>query len=372
MQVNPAASVENWNLQPHMNGTSQPSFDRVIRSVYFRYLVKPSSGTISFLTMTSNAGSTCSLQLNTTTGFIELTIGGSGPNTGSFNLNPQLGIWYRADMIYRMDSNPRTASCWITRDNVPQGTLVNVVGPSEAGTTGRWLVHGSLSSTTQTMQFSDSLIADCNAALGDGDWPITPQGMHHIVRSYLPNADGTHAVGTGTFRYTDNNGTTFTTITNGTTDSYTRINQWPYSADGSGSDHWVDKSAGTTGSDLVEWVFADETASPGIPIGVHQHVAALNSAAGSGAAQEFQRDDSSNDFGTQVVNGDIASTTVITRGQCFPLINELATTWTVSDINKQRARFSSTVVSPISRIKAVIMEVAYQYPVGISAIPYRL
>src|SRR6516225_278077 len=81
-----SASTVNVTMQRAMNSSSAPSnAGRTTWSFYFRFVTKPGSGTVTFATATASAGSTCSLQLNTTSGFIELIIGSGTAATTSVN-----------------------------------------------------------------------------------------------------------------------------------------------------------------------------------------------------------------------------------------------------------------------------------------------
>jgi hypothetical protein len=313
---------------------------------------------VTFATATASAGSTCSLQLNTTSGFIELIIGSGTAATTS--VNPTTSSWYRADLIYRLDLNPRTASLNITLDGASAyAGQATATGPSEAATTSRWLALGSLSSSTMTVEFAD-ILGSFGASGSDGDFPIVPQGSHHRVTSVLLNADGTHSVGSATFRYTDNNGGAFTNITNGTTDSWTRVDEWPPTADGSGSDDWVEKSAGTTLADLVEWVLAIPSFSPNEQaIGIHTHSAIKASSASADNCALYQRYQST-DHATLINTGTVGSTTTVYRGMCYPLTPD-GVSWDYPHLSAMKIRFSSDNITAVPQVKAVMSEVAFIY-----------
>jgi hypothetical protein len=356
-----SASTVNVTMQPGMNSSSAPSAQaRQMYSWYFKFTTKP-SGAQTFNTFTSNAGSTASLQINSS-GVIEIVVGsGSAVSTG---VNPVTGIWYRADMIYRLDLNPRTATVYITQDGAVDYLAgpITATGTSETASTGRWLVLGSLSSSTMTVDYAD-VVGSNNAGGSDGDFPIIPRGYHHRVASVTPNADGTHSVGADNFRYTDNNGTGFTNMTNSTTDSWSRVNVWPPVADGNAADHWVEKNSGTTLANYVLWKFQPvEFSAVETPFSVHFHAAIKASATTADTCALYSRYVSTDDA-TLINTGTVGSTTTVYRGHCYPLAPD-GNSWDQPHLTGLTTRFSSDSVTAIPQVKAVIAEVAFLYAGG--------
>lgn len=354
----PANTTFSWALNSSGGVTG---LDRNVASVYTRYITKPASGQISHWTMTVNGGSNLICRLDAATGHWIVFIGtGTVVDTG---ITPVLNTWYRWDIIYRMDLNPRTATIYITKDgDASYSAQVNCIGPTEATTLGRWFVCGDLSGDDQVCEYSDLLISNHSAAVsGDGDFPIVPAGYHHRVVPVFPASDGAHSVGSATFRYTDNNGSAYTNMTNSTTDSWTRVDDWPPKTDGDAADDWVEKSVGTTAGDLVLWNLGVPSAGSGTPIGVHYHTVLKATTAGAGSCELYNRIAGIDDV-TQINVGTVGSTTSVYRGMCYPVAPN-GTSWTSNRVAALSVRHSSTIVSPVSQVKAVMAEIAFLYSV---------
>jgi len=347
------------------SGFSPTATNRIVGSFYFRIPTLATTGAPNVWQVSSNAGSVAACRYDPATGKFRIHVG-TGANVSVTDPATVLAnTWYRADFIYRLDLNPRTFSVRITKDGQATiGAEFTATGPAETASTSRYLNLGSSSSGDTggvPADFDDVLLS--GHAAGDGDYPITPDGFHHRVNAYGPVNDGTHAVGTATFRYTDNNGTAFTTITNGTTVAYQRVDLWPPLADGNASDTWVDKSAGTTLADLVEFQMNTDGAETTAPIGVHPKAAIVSTTATADSCELFLRIGTTDDA-TKINNGTVGSATKVYRGWCYPLAPG-GVAWTLANFNSPlRIRFSSTDISPVPRVKALLLEAAFQYAIA--------
>lgn len=360
-----AATSHVWYIGPARNTSSAPTInaDRVVVSFYARYIAfPPVSDTIMFR-MDALAGNTPSVTYRVSDGQWRLVLaGGTTIDTG---VVPTLNTWYRFDVIFRCDLNPRTATVWITQDGASTAVKNTVTAGAAVGSSAREIVLGN-SSGTQTVEFADMCYSTHALALGEGDFPIFAEGVHHEVVPYLPDGDGTHSVGTATFQYTDNNGTGYTAITNGTTVSYSRVNVWPPPADADAADHWVEKAVGTTLSDLVEWTLPP-SAETRTPYGVHVHSTVRNKSGTSTNSLELYLREGSTDAATLIHTGQVNSATKVYRGMCYPLAPD-GTAWSSSHVNALKVRFSSNNLASIPLVKAVLAEAAYEVSTASSSL----
>lgn len=175
-------------------------------------------------------------------------------------------------------------------------------------------------------------------------------------RSYLPNADGTHNVGAGTFRYTDNDGGAFTTITNGTTVAWSRLDEWP--DDQTAADDWVERQLGTSLAEYVEIAFADE-ASLSDPVAVRV-VSAIEESASADGNLNMKLVETTTVHGTPIYDADVGGTAPALYKSLLYTTKPTGGSWTRAALNATKIRISSSnPTSSIPRVKSLLLDAVF-------------
>lgn len=246
------------------------------------------------------------------------------------------GQWYRID--FRLDMSLADPTLDWKIDGVDQPQSIWTVGVAD---TFGYISMGAGASTGVVINTDDDVWSNIAA-----DYPL---GEYRCL-GYKPNADGAHNVGTDTWNTVTSNGGSSVAITNGTTDSWTTVDEWPPTADGNGADDWVDKTAGTNAANYVEWAFADCVENPG-PNAVRMLIAERDAIAAVSAIV-IVLTESGTEHATKL-NRDPQAT--------MEYRNVLYTTkptggaWTTAALTASTVRYYATNIGGTPRMKAVIL-----------------
>lgn len=208
------------------------------------------------------------------------------------------------------------------------------------------LRFGPNTAVTLTVDYDDVVIWTSTSASEEASWP-TNCDSDLRVQGHVPNADGAHSIGTGTYQ-----NSAAGNITNGTTDAYTYIDD----IRSIGTDY-VAKTAGTEaiGTSYLRFEFENTSVyseSTSTPVGYQAIVGATESAS---QAENFTADVTCDGVTTTLVSADVGSTaTIVFYRNPVELPSAAA-----SDVDAMYMRFGSTDSTPNPRLQAAIIEVAY-------------
>ena len=222
LRVNPTAGTGEFDTLALAS-----SADWVVRAyVYFATLP---SATTSFI---SRVGTVIGVWFNASDS--KVYVGSDASTLGATGVSVTTGQWYRIDFKY-------TAT---TLDAQVDGAAVGqLTGTYSAFTQ---LAIGRSATVTKDLFFDDIIISQTAV-----DYPLGAG----FVKSYIPNADGTHNVaGANDFERT----LTGTDITNATTDAYTLIDERPLPTT---AVDFINGVAPPNATDYVEWQYEDSTES---------------------------------------------------------------------------------------------------------------
>lgn len=303
----------------------------------------------------TNGGSVSSIfpdvRMNTDRTVVCRFTGGTSPTTSSATPALALNAWHFIEFVLDMSS---TAWTLTVRINLGTSVVATVTAPA-AATGNAWRIGPNTANAAlngSVWRYDDWVFSNVGADHPLGEYRIYP---------YMPNADGAHAVGAGTFKKVVNNGTDAggTTITNATTDAWTVLDDWPQPPDDDATDDWVSKTAGTGSAEIVRIAFEDHALNED-PVAVKMVTAVRN------------------DAGTltnNLVVTSILGSTEETTAEAFSGSIGVATTewwgrhwvtkpgggaWTKQDLSDLECLIRSTDPSPVPRVRAVELQAVYQ------------
>lgn len=271
-------------------------------------------------------------------------VGGS-LNFGATGVAVTTGQWYRIDF----------KSTSTTADVQVDGTAAG----QHTGSFGSGLATAQFglaaASPTADVYYDDILISHTAA-----DYPLGAG----LVKSYIPNADGTHNVaGANDFERT----LTGTDITNSTTDAWTLIDERPLPTT---AVDFINGVAPPNATDYVEWQYEDSTeADPPRAVealfihhdaggaGTNNFTVTLREHAGGTSANIFS--------GTTNVGA-----TITAKRALFITVPGTSDLWTTVKFNALRSRFLVTDASPDPYIDAIMLEA--EFPPAAAATPSLL
>lgn len=317
-------------------------------SFYFKFDANPGANCI--IGQSTMASVFASIRLNTDGTLVVACSAGTGPTTSSSSAVLATGQWHRVDFL--MDASNALVTAEI---KVNGGAALTASTTAAAAGTGRIWRVGPLSSQAALnghVLYYDDIV--CSNVLAD-----YPLGEYKIL-SYLPNADGAHAVGAGVFKRVTGNAAdaSGTTITNSTTDAWDVLDDWPVIADGDASDDWISKTSGVLSSEYVEVAFADPDASAPAPDAVRM-VGAIRNDTGTATNQVSFRGAENGTEGGTGFGGTIGSATTIYKGKLYAKRMDGTSAWTRQALVDLRGRIKSTNVSVIPRVKALQIQAAF-------------
>jgi hypothetical protein len=205
---------------------------------------------------------------------------------------------------------------------------------------------GVLYAVTADIIFEDVILSNTAA-----DYPIGPG----YVKSYIPNADGTHNVaGANDFERS----LTGTDITNATTDAYTLIDERPLP---STAVDFINGIAPPNPTDYVEWQFEDsaESVAPRAVEGIVVH----HDAGGSGTNNwtvELRDSTGIINFGNIWSGTTNVGSTITYKTKNYP--DAAGGAWTTTSFNGIRGRFLVSDASPDVYLDAVMLEAEFPGP----------
>lgn len=182
------------------------------------------------------------------------------------------------------------------------------------------------------------------------------------VEMIVPTADGTvaagqHNVGTNAYQYSDNNGTNVTAITNTTTVTWSRVDEWPDVPTANAADDYVELTADSpVATSYVQWRCGNPVGSGG-PLGVSCYVA-LEAAATTANVATLQLMEDDTAHATAVYTGTVGSTSVIYKYGGF-VAKPSTGAWTDTAADAIGFRYTGTDGNPDHRVKAIMAQVAF-------------
>jgi len=263
----------------------------------------------------------------------KLYVGSSTATLGATGITITTGQWYRIDF-------KATAT---TLDAEIDGTAVGQLSGTFSAKTDVQVGDSSLSNTR------DQFIEDVLISQTLADYPLGAG----FVKSYIPNADGTHNVaGANDFERT----LTGTDITNATTDANTLIDERPLPTT---AVDFINGIAPPNATDYVEWQYEDSTEAD--PPRAVEGLVTHHDAGGAGT-NNFTVTLREHDGGTSgnIWTGTTNVGAVIThKRQLFLTVPGTSDAWTTTKFNALRSRFLVTDASPDPYIDAAMLEAEF-------------
>jgi hypothetical protein len=290
------------------------------------------------------SGSVCSLAYVFASNKFSLSIGGGTAQLSTMTVTAN--AWYRFEFRVNWATNNQCEWAIAEGDGpaVTQTTATSV----QAATSGRWIDFGSTTGFTYTCHYDDWIASTTSA-----DYPLGPI----YVLGCKPDSDGTHAVGSGTFNRVTSNGGSSVAITNGTTDAWQVVDEWPPTADSDGADDWVEKTVGAVSTERVEFALENPNVNELDPMAVMALAAFRNDALTTANNIRLALAEGATEHGTLIFNATIGSATTIYRRMIYTT-KPSGGAWTISALSDTRIRLGSTDIDPVPRLKAVMLEVA--------------
>ena len=320
LRVNPTAGTGEFDTLALAS-----SADWVVRAyVYFATLP---SATTSFI---SRVGTVIGVWFNASDS--KVYVGSDASTLGATGVSVTTGQWYRIDFKY-------TAT---TLDAQVDGAAVGqLTGTYSAFTQ---LAIGRSATVTKDLFFDDIIISQTAV-----DYPLGAG----FVKSYIPNADGTHNVaGANDFERT----LTGTDITNATTDAYTLIDERPLPTT---AVDFINGVAPPNATDYVEWQYEDSTESSaprGVEAVIVHHDA---SGAGTNNFTVTLRESAGGTSGNIWSGTTNVGATITYKRAHFATVPGTADAWTTTKFNALRSRFLVSDASPDPYIDAAMLEAEF-------------
>lgn len=265
-----------------------------------------------------------------------------GSTLGATGVSVTTGQWYRIDV----DFNVQTGGSDLCDVKV-DGTSCGQATATGAAAGDTVLTLGVTSICTADVYYDDMLLS-----LTAADYPI---GAGYI-KSYIPDADGSHNVaGANDFERS----ATGTDITNATTDAFQLINDRPIK---SGTlTEYINGIAPPNATDYVEWQYEDSAESVA-PRAV-EAILTLSDAATSGAnACTITLRESGGGTSADIFTGDTnapgAGTAVFKRAH-FATVPGTATAWDTTKFNALRSRFLVSDAAPDPWVGSAMLEAEF-------------
>lgn len=276
-------------------------------------------------------------------GMLQFSANGSSGFTNAQTL--ALNTVYWVEFQLDVSANP-----WIMRCRV-NGTQFADNNNAVAANTITRFRPGTTSVTGPDYVFRTDNMA-CYSYTVDTEW-IGDGRVWFLPAAFTPG----HNVGTDTFRVTNDNGGTFTTLVNGEETSYDAINNWPLLADGNAAASWVDNTAGTDTTKYAAWYARNFPPPTVVPRGVNAIVALRASASGGTENFDIRLASGASESATKIFSGAIASTTTSYKRMPFPLAPDGAA-WTAQKLRGAMIRwYAGNAYTQVPRIRGVALEV---------------
>jgi hypothetical protein len=308
------------------------STDWVIR-LYVRFTTLPSASCAIVILATSGLG------VYYKSSDSKLYAGSNTTNLGASGVAVTTGQWYRVD--FKATSTTADASI--------DGTAVGQLAGSFSANT-QFAVGVSTANATADLFIDDILISQTTA-----DYPIGAG----FVKSYIPNADGTHNLvgGANDFERTLTN----VAITNSTTDAYDLINERPLPTT---EVEFINAVAPPT-TDWVEWEYEDSTEAD--PPRAVEALLIHHDAGGAGTndwSVILRYGGSSSPIWTGTTN---VGSTITAKRTIFPTVPGTGgDAWTTTAFNALRSRFTVTDAAPDVYLDAAMLEA--EFPEAVAAV----
>jgi hypothetical protein len=311
--ADPGAGANNGSL-PVASGVA-------VARLYLRFASLPAANVNAVLVGDAAAGNDLRLGYQASSQRLTLRLGNGALTVASSSVSA--GTWYRIDLRFVANANPRTASWQI--DGVAQ-TAVSANGSASTVNTVR--LGSTVAADAFTANYDDVLISGTA-----GDYPL---GSGTVV-GLRPAAMGTSA-GTGSFRNNDGSAISGTT--------YQRLDDSPMS---SIADYVRQQTVGT--GDYVEVTFDATTANCVVGVSALLAYHAAGTAADDGKTSIV-------DGSTEriVFDGDMSQTTI---RYVDIIVTPASAPWTVAAVNALEGRIGySSDVTPNPYWDALLLEVA--------------
>lgn len=338
------------NAQKTLTGQAK----RVMRFA-FKITTLPSSTQVAIARFTAaTAGAVTILRVNSSSGRLDASLDSTAWTNGP---TLTVGSWYVIEVRIDMSANPwvmdwrykADGGSWSNQTQVTRAVAADTITIAWLGT--------SAGSPAATMVYDDWAIATFTVStdwIGDG-----------YSKGFTINADGAHSVGADTFRFTTNNGTGYTNITNATTNSYPACDNLPIIADGNAADAWVEKQTGTTQANYVEYDFP--TSAEGKDINAMMALIAFKASSSTASGSNMQGTVWDGTTENDIFNSTIGSTTTIYKTKVYNQTPSSAA-WTEALFNGCRFRMHNNAVTRIPRLKAAQFQVDYTLETSVSPI----
>jgi hypothetical protein len=311
------------------------STDWVIR-LYVRFATLPSA-TSSVFRFSNDVG----VYFNA--GDSKLYVGDSTSNLGATGVSVTTGVWYRVD--YK-----GTAT---TLDAQVDGVAVGQLSGTFAARVDFYI--GSSTATTRD-QFTDDILVSQTTT----DYPLGGG----FVKSYIPNADGTHNVaGANDFEVSLGG----VDITNATTDAYTLLDERPLPTT---EVDFINGKAPPNATDYVEWEYEDSTEAdpPRAVEGIIVHHDA--GGAGTNNFTVTLREPAGATSGNVWTGTTNVGTTITAKRAIFLTVPGTSDAWDTTKFNALRSRFLVSDPSPDVYLDAVMLEAEFPEAAGGTAIAF--
>ena len=290
--------------------------------VYVRLATLPAANVLELLSVDAVAGNDVRIGYQTAGQRLTIRFGGGAVTAAASAVSA--GTWYRLDLRFVANTNPRTVAWQI--DGVAQ---TSPIAPAQAGTTINTVRFGStVNADIYTSNYDDVMISTTS-----GDFPI---GAGTVV-ALRPNGMGTSAT-PGSFRNDDGSAIDANT--------HTRLDESPMT---SLTDYIRQQTIGAAA--YIELTMADTTAACVVGVSGVLAYHAQTATADNGKTSFF-------DGATEriVYTGDMSETTVFYRSA---IVAPAAAAWTPGAVNGIRARVGySGDVTPNPYWDALLLEVA--------------
>lgn len=218
--------------------TTPASFTRLIGRIYIRVTALPTQNCVLVMSGTDGAGP--NVRYDTGKGIVAAV----GSSVSASGVAISIDTWYRIDFDFNINTGGND-SCDV-RVNGTAATQVTGTGQSASQTVFRTGVMSHAGSQTLVANYDDLLYSHTGA-----DYPLGPG----YVKSYIPNADGTHNVaGTNDFERSGSG----TDILNSTTDAYQLVDDRPLKS-GAPDTEFINMIAPPNATDYVELQFEDSS-----------------------------------------------------------------------------------------------------------------
>lgn len=270
---------------------------------------------------------------------------GSLSGMGASGVTVTTGQWYRIDLKVDISGSTDLADAQVDGTTLGQHSdaVGNIVSIGE-------FYFGAGQTCTADL-FVDDIVVSTTSA----DYPIGAG----FVKSYIPNADGTHNVaGANDFERS----ATGTDITNATTTAFQLIDDRPIK---SGTlTEYINGVAPPNATDYVEWQYEDSTEADA-PRAV-EAILTLSDAATAGAndatitLREHAGATSANIF-TGAIGASGAGESVFKRAH-FATVPGTSDAWTTTKFNALRSRFLVTDAAPDPWVGSAMLEVEFPEP----------